>query len=49
MSPLTKKGRKILRSMTKTYGAKKAKSVLYASANKGRITGIDRKKRKRRR
>lgn len=40
--PLTKKGRKILGSMTKEYGAKKAKQVLYASKNAGKISGIDR-------
>ena len=43
--PLTKKGKKIMRSMRKTYGAKKAKRVFYASKNKGRIKGVDRKKR----
>ena len=38
--PLTKKGEKILASMNKTYkDSKKAKSVLYASENKGTITG----------
>jgi hypothetical protein len=40
--PLTGKGEKILGSMEETYGSeKKAKSVLYASKNKGNITGID--------
>ena len=38
--PLTKKGRKIKRAMTKTYGSKKAKEVFYASANKGKIKGV---------
>jgi hypothetical protein len=38
--PLSKKGKKILRSMEKTYGSKKkAKQVLYASKNKGTIKG----------
>jgi hypothetical protein len=41
--PLTKKGAKILRAMTKTYGAKRGKSVFYASANKRRIKGVHRK------
>ena len=46
--PLTAKGTKILRHMRKTYGsAKKAKRVFYASANKGTISGVH-KKRKRR-
>lgn len=31
MSPLTKSGKKVMRSMKKTYGAKKAKEVFYAS------------------
>ncbi len=38
--PLTKKGRKILRSMRKQYGSEeKAKEVFYASVNAGKITG----------
>ena len=40
--PLTKKGETILKSMAKHYGAKKAKSVFYASANKGTIKGVHR-------
>lgn len=39
--PLTSKGKKIFASMKETYGPKKAKEVFYASANKGRIKGID--------
>lgn len=40
--PLTSKGQEILKSMEKTYGSEeKAKSVLYASKNAGKITGID--------
>ena len=39
--PLTKKGKVILKNMTAEYGPKKAKEVFYASANKGRIKGID--------
>jgi len=40
--PLNEKGQKILHSMEDTYGSeKKAKSVLYASKNAGKITGID--------
>lgn len=38
--PLTKKGKKVMRSMKKTYGSKKGKQVFYASANKGKITGV---------
>jgi len=39
--PLTSKGEKILANMQKQYGAEKGKQVLYASKNKGTITGID--------
>jgi len=42
--PLTKKGRKIMKSMKKTYG-KDAKAVFYASKNKGVIKGVEKKKR----
>lgn len=45
--PLTKKGKKILRAMRKTYkgkgGEKKAESVFYASLNKGTISGAEKK------
>ena len=44
--PLTAKGQKILGSMRKTYGSKKGEQVFYASKNKGRISNVD-KKRKR--
>ena len=37
--PLTKKGKKIKASMTKTYGEKKGEEVFYASQNKGVIKG----------
>ena len=42
--PLTKKGKAIMKSMVAEYGPKKAKEVFYASANKGRIKGIDYKR-----
>ena len=38
--PLTAKGEKILKSMEETYGKEKAEQVLYASENKGTISGI---------
>lgn len=41
MCPLTSKGKKILASMRKTYGAKKAKQVFYASINEGKIKGAE--------
>jgi len=42
--PLTDKGEKIKTAMTKQYGKKKGKKIFYASANKGTITGIDKKR-----
>lgn len=39
--PLTAKGSKIMSAMVKEYGAKKGKSVFYASANKGKIKGVE--------
>lgn len=39
--PLTAKGSKIMASMIKEYGAKKAKQVFYASRNAGKISGVD--------
>lgn len=45
--PMTKKGRKIMRHMRAYYGsAKKAKQVMYASANAGKITGVHKKKKR---
>ena len=44
--PLTPKGRKIKRKMKKTYGKKKGEEVFYKSANKGRIKGVHKKRRK---
>ena len=42
--PLTIKGKKIKKSMEKTYGKKKAKKVFYATINKGKIKGVEKKK-----
>ena len=44
MVPLSKKGKKILKSMKKQYGKKKGKSVFYASKNKGTIKGIEKRR-----
>ena len=45
--PLTPKGKKILNNMEETYGSKdKAEQVFYASANAGKITGIEAKPKK---
>ena len=41
--PLNQKGRKIMKSMKKTYG-KDAKAVFYASKNKGVIKGVEKRK-----
>lgn len=43
--PKTKKGKKILKAMRKSYG-KDAEKVFYASRNAGVITGVDRKRKK---
>jgi len=37
--PLTKKGKKIKKSMEKTYGKKKGEKVFYSSQNAGKIKG----------
>ncbi len=42
--PLTKKGSKIKKAMEKEYGSKKGEKVFYASANKGTIKGVEKKK-----
>lgn len=42
--PLTKKGKSIKQSMQKYYGEKKGEAVFYASINKGKITGAEKKK-----
>ena len=44
--PLTPKGKKIMKSMKKQYGAKKGETVFYASKNKGAIKGVDKKRKK---
>ena len=44
--PLTKKGKKIMKSMKDQYGKKKGETVFYATKNKGVIKGVDRKKKK---
>lgn len=48
--PKTSKGRKIYASMKKTYKTKKkADRVFHASANKGTITGVHKKRGKKKR
>ena len=46
MSPLTKKGEKILEELRKSYGKKKGEGIFYAMENKGDIKGVVKKKRK---
>jgi len=41
--PLTKKGQKIMKAMKDEYGAKKGESVFYASKNKGKLKGVEKK------
>ena len=45
--PLTTKGKKIKRNMTKTYGPERGLKIFHASRNKGTIKGVDRKKKRR--
>lgn len=44
--PLTKKGKKIKSAMAKEYGAKKGEQVFYATINKGKIKGAEKKRAK---
>lgn len=44
--PLAKKGAKIKRAMAKEYGKKEGEKVFYASANKGTIKGVEKKRSK---
>ena len=43
--PETKNGAKIKAAMVKQYGAKKGEQVYFASANKGTIKGVHKKRR----
>ena len=42
--PLTKKGKKIMSVMKKEYGTKKGEKIFYATKNKGKIKGVDKKR-----
>jgi len=42
--PLSKKGKKIMKSMKDQYGSKRGEQVFYASKNKGKIKGVEKKK-----
>ena len=39
--PLTSKGKDIMQSMKRTYGGKKGEQVFYATANAGKIKGVE--------
>ena len=41
--PLTSKGKDIMQSMKRTYGGKKGEQVFYATANAGKIAGVEEK------
>ena len=45
--PLTKKGKKIKKSMTESYGKKRGESVFYAMENSGKLKGVAKKKKRR--
>lgn len=42
--PLSKKGTKIKKAMTKQYGKKKGKSVFYAMERSGKLKGVKKAK-----
>ncbi len=44
MAPLTPKGKKIMKSMKGTYGAKKAKEVFSAMISEGKLKDVEGKK-----
>lgn len=41
---MTKKGKKIMKAMMEEYGSEKGKKVFYASKNKGKIKGVDKRR-----
>ena len=44
--PLNEKGRKIIKSMKKQYGKKRGETVFYAAKNKGKIKGVEKRKKR---
>ena len=42
--PLTQKGKKIKRAMTKQYGKKRGERYFYASERAGKIKGVAKKR-----
>ena len=45
--PLTAKGKKIMKTMKKHYGAEKGKKIFYAMVAEGKLTKVEGKKRAR--
>jgi hypothetical protein len=39
--PLTSKGKEVMKSMKRTYGGKKGEQVFYATANAGKLEGVE--------
>lgn len=44
--PLNKKGREVMSKMKETYGPKQGEQIFYASINKGRLTDVEGKSKK---
>ena len=44
--PLTAKGKKIKKKMSKSYGKKKGESVFYAMEKSGKLKGVAKRKKK---
>ena len=39
--PLTSEGKEVMKSMKRTYGGKKGEQVFYATANAGKLEGVE--------
>ena len=44
LMPLNSKGRRVLESMTRSYGVKRARRVFFASKAKGAISAVEKRK-----
>jgi len=47
--PLTTKGRKVMRELKDQYGDKRGEGVFYAMVNSGRLSGVEEKRKPKRR
>jgi len=47
--PLTPKGRKVMRELKDQYGDKRGEGVFYAMVNSGRLSGVEEKRKPKRR